>query len=61
MSIRIFAIFGVLASLLFGLAGCASEPEFDGRAGTKYSPYRSMPAYIECDDCKTGSQAINKR
>lgn len=39
------------------LAGCAMKPaepsmRTDWRTGTDHSPYRSIPAAIQCDDCR---------
>ena len=51
-----------LLSLFFAVAlvGCASAPEpmatqaskEDWRAGTDYSPYRSISPVIVCDECR---------
>ncbi len=39
------------------LCGCAARPQDataqnDWRAGTDYSPYRSIPVVLQCDDCR---------
>lgn len=40
--------------LLILLAACASKPlpQADARVGTDLTPFRSIPAYIECGDCR---------
>lgn len=48
----------VLACLVVAaLAGCAAQPapltmHNDWRTGTDYSPYRSIPTVLHCDDCR---------
>ena len=41
---------------LVALSGCASPPGNsmveDQRTGTDYSPYRSIPSVLLCDDCQ---------
>lgn len=38
---------------LVSLAGCATKQQQpDPRIGTEQTPYRSIPNYIECDDCR---------
>lgn len=41
---------------LVGLAGCSSPKAVDfradSRAGSYVSPYRTIPAAIQCDDCR---------
>lgn len=49
------AVFIILAVTL-GLAGCSAPKatglRADPRAGTDASPYRTIPAAIQCDDCR---------
>lgn len=48
--------FLTILSMAFVLAGC-SAPQATGlradpRTGTDASPYRTIPAAIQCDDCR---------
>jgi len=44
----------VLLSLIcLALSACARQlQQPDARIGTEMTPYRSIPAYIECGDCR---------
>lgn len=43
---------------LCAVAGCATKPEpslgndWHAGAGTDHTPYRTIPAAIQCDDCR---------
>lgn len=45
-----------ILALAFALAGCSAPKatglRADPRAGTDASPYRTIPAAIQCDDCR---------
>lgn len=51
-------ILAAMAVVMGGvLGGCASRQaedpmRSDWRTGTDYSPYRSIPAVVQCDDCR---------
>ena len=46
----------ITLAALGAVSGCATKPEQsfrnDQRAGTDLSPYRTIPAAIQCDDCR---------
>lgn len=43
----------IAALFLASLAGCATKQQRpDPRIGTEQPPYRSIPNYIECGDCR---------
>lgn len=51
-------IFAAVAAMVAGLlGGCAARGDGDAmrsdwRTGTDYSPYRSIQAVVQCDDCR---------
>ncbi|WP_022978935.1 hypothetical protein [Ideonella sp. B508-1] len=46
----------ITLAALGALGGCATKQELtmrnDPRVGTDFSPYRTIPAAIQCDDCR---------
>lgn len=52
---KIFIAIMTIAALS-AMGGCATRPEpsmrNDWRTGTDYTPYRTIPAAIQCDDCR---------
>ncbi len=49
-------IAALTAAVLCTLGGCATKSEpaarYDWRTGTDATPYRTIPALIQCDDCR---------
>ena len=43
----------LFVSLAAMLAGCTTAKAVDHLAGTRMTPYRSIPTYIECGDCQS--------
>lgn len=47
-----FSFLVCLVAMTFSGCVTQSQPFVDTRVGTELSPYRSIPTYLECGDCR---------